>query len=141
MIKNEVLRMNRSFCPNCMNYNNPYPLEITETLVIRGESYSAKHTVECCDLCDKTYNSKRYPESLIPKCFDQYRAKHNYFFPINLINLENNLDISDVELSQKLGMDLSELELLKGGALPKPEQNKKFWTFIQSNNYFDLISV
>lgn len=132
--------MFRSICPCCMKENNPNELSITESLIIRGETYSAKHIVESCDLCNETYNSKRCPEMLIPKCFDQYRAAHNYFYPKNLIEIQKFLNISDEEIASKLEMDISTLELLKTGALPSDGQNSKFWKFIQHNNYFDFIS-
>jgi hypothetical protein len=133
-------QMEKQVCPNCMKSCDPEIVVMSEQLEVRNESYPVTHSVEKCNLCDETFNSKRCPAIAISLAFDQYRLKHHYFKLEQLKTAFSSSELTLPEFSARIGIPDLQISRILAGALQSDEQNALFWKYISESNLWAIIN-
>ncbi|WP_144533913.1 type II TA system antitoxin MqsA family protein [Bacillus pumilus] len=117
--------MRTTFCPECLDDQSFSRIEELETFTIRDESIEIKAEYLQCAKCGEKITDPSNVDRNLDLAYREYRMRKGLLQPEEIVQIRKSLELSIIELEEKLKWPSLTLERYETGALQTREHNKQ----------------
>lgn len=129
----------KGICPVCEKETELEFVNRTEDITVRGESIPVRAEYFKCKECGSEFEDPQSAYDPLEIAYREYRTRHGMVQPEEIKQFRERFGLTQLELSNLLGLGGATLSRYENGALQDEAHNTMLSLAMQPENLFDLI--